>query len=97
MLLICISRLGESVIKALVRMKCPYPLQTFQIKGLDYINIFPVVQWLIKKVRLSFENEIANLNFRLWKLELKLEICLERFPSPSSKKASLSQRIPQLK
>eukprot|EP01105_Mastigella_eilhardi_P003207 TRINITY_DN1412_c0_g2_i3.p1 TRINITY_DN1412_c0_g2~~TRINITY_DN1412_c0_g2_i3.p1 ORF type:complete len:514 (+),score=166.55 TRINITY_DN1412_c0_g2_i3:50-1591(+) len=43
-------RLGESIVRALIRMKCPYRLQTFQIKGLDYSNIFPVVQWLIKKV-----------------------------------------------
>ncbi|KAH3766073.1 CCDC93, coiled-coil domain [Pelomyxa schiedti] len=43
-------RLGENIVRALVRMKCPHQLQTFQIKGLDYINIFPVVQWIIKKV-----------------------------------------------
>jgi len=43
-------KIGESVVRSLVKMQCPYPLQTYQIKGLDYINIFPVVQWLVKKV-----------------------------------------------
>lgn len=43
-------KIGESVVRSLVKMQCPYPLQTYQIKGLDYMNIFPVVQWLVKKV-----------------------------------------------
>jgi len=43
-------KIGESVVRSLVKMQCPYPLQTYQIKGLDYVNIFPVVQWLVKKV-----------------------------------------------
>jgi hypothetical protein len=43
-------KLGEGVVRSLVRMKCPYPLQTHQIKGFDMGAIFPVVQWLIKKV-----------------------------------------------
>lgn len=45
------SELGEKIIKALIKMKCPFPLQTQQIQGLDFINIFPVIQWLVKKVR----------------------------------------------
>jgi hypothetical protein len=43
-------KLGEKLIEALHKMKCPYPLQAQQIQGLDYINLFPVIQWLIKKV-----------------------------------------------
>lgn len=43
-------KLGEGVVRSLVKMKCPYPLQTYQIKGLDYKSIFPVIQWLVKKV-----------------------------------------------
>jgi hypothetical protein len=44
------SKLGEKIEKALIRMKCPHPLQSFQIRGLDYVSIFPVVQWLVTKV-----------------------------------------------
>lgn len=29
-------------------MKCPYIIEPHQIQGLDFINIFPLVQWLIK-------------------------------------------------
>ena len=30
-------------------MKTPHPIEPHQIQGLNYINIFPVVQWLVKK------------------------------------------------
>lgn len=30
-------------------MKCPYALEPHQIQGLDFINIFPVIQWLVKE------------------------------------------------
>ncbi|KAG1937685.1 paramyosin-like protein [Pimephales promelas] len=30
-------------------MKCPHRLEPHQIQGLDFIHIFPVVQWLVKK------------------------------------------------
>jgi hypothetical protein len=46
--------LGEDIIKALQRMKCPYRLESHQIQGgantADFVNIFPVIQWLVKKV-----------------------------------------------
>ena len=29
-------------------MKCPYKLAPFQIQGLDYEKLFPVIQWLVK-------------------------------------------------
>ena len=43
-------KLGESIERALRRMRCPCELQAHQIQGLDYPAIFPVVQWLVKKV-----------------------------------------------
>ena len=43
-------KLGEDIIRTLRKMKCPHPLQSNQIRGLDCVNIFPVVQWLVKKV-----------------------------------------------
>eukprot|EP01133_Synstelium_polycarpum_P018015 gene18015-21500_t len=42
--------LSEELIKALHRMKCPFPLQAQQIQGLNYINLFPIIRWLIAKV-----------------------------------------------
>lgn len=29
-------------------MKCPFIIEPHQIQGLDFINIFPLIQWLIK-------------------------------------------------
>jgi hypothetical protein len=34
----------------LKRLGCSLPLQSFQIQGLDFKSIFPVIQWLITKV-----------------------------------------------
>jgi hypothetical protein len=31
-------------------MKCPHAIEPHQIQGGDFIHIFPVVQWLVKRV-----------------------------------------------
>lgn len=41
--------LTERVVTVLPQMKCPYLLEPHQIQGLDFINIFPVIQWLVKE------------------------------------------------
>lgn len=41
--------LTEKIVGALKRMKCPHRIEPHQIQGLDFIHIFPVVQWLVKK------------------------------------------------
>lgn len=43
-------KVSEVVCASLVKMKCPYTLQPFQLQGLDINNIFPIVQWLVKFV-----------------------------------------------
>ncbi|KAG7296188.1 hypothetical protein JYU34_021289 [Plutella xylostella] len=40
--------LTEKIVKVLPSMKCPHTIEPHQIQGLDFINIFPLVQWLIK-------------------------------------------------
>jgi CCDC93, coiled-coil domain len=39
--------LTERVVTVLPLMKCPFVLEPHQIQGLDFINIFPVIQWLV--------------------------------------------------
>ncbi|KAL2086143.1 hypothetical protein ACEWY4_017202 [Coilia grayii] len=41
--------LTEKIVSVLPKMKCPYRLEPHQIQGLDFIHIFPVVQWLVKR------------------------------------------------
>jgi len=53
-------KLGEQIEKAVVQMKCPYPLQAFQISMLDCKSIFPVIQWLVKRV-LEVREETGDL------------------------------------
>jgi hypothetical protein len=43
-------KLGEALVKVLKYMKCPVPLQSHQIRGLDYAALFQVIQWLVRKV-----------------------------------------------
>ncbi|CAH0398688.1 unnamed protein product [Chilo suppressalis] len=40
--------LTEKIVKVLPTMKCPYIIEPHQIQGLDFINIYPLIQWLIK-------------------------------------------------
>jgi hypothetical protein len=44
------SALTERIVLVLSRMKCPYAIEPHQIQGGDFIHIFPVVQWLVKRV-----------------------------------------------
>ena len=43
-------RTSDQIVRAMVAMRCPYPLQSHQIQGLDYVHLFPIVQWLVRKV-----------------------------------------------
>eukprot|EP01088_Endostelium_zonatum_P015689 TRINITY_DN3969_c0_g1_i1.p1 TRINITY_DN3969_c0_g1~~TRINITY_DN3969_c0_g1_i1.p1 ORF type:complete len:611 (-),score=171.21 TRINITY_DN3969_c0_g1_i1:64-1896(-) len=52
--------LGEKIEDALVRMKCPFQLQSNQIRGLDSGKIFPVIQWLVQIV-LKTREETGDL------------------------------------
>lgn len=41
--------LTERIVIILPQMKCPFTLEPHQIQGLDFVNIFPVIQWLVKE------------------------------------------------
>ncbi|XP_012675252.2 coiled-coil domain-containing protein 93 isoform X2 [Clupea harengus] len=41
--------LTEKIVSVMPKMMCPYRLEPHQIQGLDFIHIFPVVQWLVKR------------------------------------------------
>nr|XP_057937566.1 coiled-coil domain-containing protein 93 [Doryrhamphus excisus] len=41
--------LTEKIVSVLPKMKCPHHLEPHQIQGLDFIHVFPVVQWLVKR------------------------------------------------
>ena len=69
-------KVSEHICNALLKMKCPYNLQPFQLQGLDVNNIFPVVQWLVKFVyETRFERQKYNreISVLLGKEILQLE------------------------
>uniref|UniRef100_A0A9L0IKN4 Coiled-coil domain-containing protein 93 n=1 Tax=Equus asinus TaxID=9793 RepID=A0A9L0IKN4_EQUAS len=41
--------LSEKIVSVLPRMQCPHQLEPHQIQGMDFIHIFPVIQWLVKR------------------------------------------------
>ena len=55
------SSLTERIVSVLPRMKCPFRIEPHQIQGLDYIHIFPVVQWLVKKA-IETRAEMGDMN-----------------------------------
>uniref|UniRef100_A0A8D3B5Z5 Coiled-coil domain-containing protein 93 n=1 Tax=Scophthalmus maximus TaxID=52904 RepID=A0A8D3B5Z5_SCOMX len=44
-----LKSLTEKIVSVLPKMKCPHRLEPHQIQGLDFIHIFPVIQWLVKR------------------------------------------------
>ena len=42
--------LTEKIVNVLPKMKCSHLIEPHQIQGLDFKSIFPVIQWLVKKV-----------------------------------------------
>ena len=64
-------KLSEKVVAALKQMECPLLLAPQQIQGLDYAKIFPVIQWLVKKLMESRDTrgdrnrKQANMNYKL--------------------------------
>lgn len=64
-------KLAEKVVAALKQMECPLGLAPQQIQGLDYNKIYPVMQWLVKKlmesrdVRGDRNKKQAILNYNL--------------------------------
>lgn len=64
-------KVSEKVVAALKLMECPMMLAPQQIQGLDYAKIYPVIQWLVKKLMESRDNrgernkKQAILNYNL--------------------------------
>lgn len=69
-------RISESICAGLRALKSPYELKPHQVQGLDFKALFPVIQWLVRKVietrnefgdfqknyaEFSFNNRYANL------------------------------------
>ncbi|XP_050304813.1 coiled-coil domain-containing protein 93 isoform X2 [Anthonomus grandis grandis] len=40
--------LTEKIVAVLPKIQCPHRIEPHQIQGLDFIHIFPVIQWLVK-------------------------------------------------
>ncbi|XP_022129119.2 coiled-coil domain-containing protein 93 isoform X2 [Pieris rapae] len=69
--------LTEKIVKVLPTMKCPFVIEPHQIQGLDFINIFPLVQWLIKyssEFREAKEDELRMFAVRQYEKDHIFEL-----------------------
>lgn len=59
------SDMERRIEEALRLIGCPYPLGASQIETLDFKAVFPVVQWLVNRVRAfqhdDRDHEVTNL------------------------------------
>nr|CAH7735399.1 unnamed protein product [Callosobruchus chinensis] len=51
--------LTEKIVAVLPKLKCPHRIEPHQIQGLDFIHIFPVVEWLVKRSN-EYRKEMAE-------------------------------------
>ncbi|TKR95320.1 hypothetical protein L596_009506 [Steinernema carpocapsae] len=55
--------LTEKIVQVLCQVQCPHSIEPHQIQGLDYVHIFPVVQWLVRRVlecKEKYGDEVQN-------------------------------------
>ncbi|CAH2091262.1 unnamed protein product [Euphydryas editha] len=74
--------LTEKIVKVLPSMKCPYIIEPHQIQGLDFINIYPLVQWLIKyssEFREAKEDELRKFAVMQYEKDYIFEADRTRF------------------
>lgn len=53
-------KIADSIINALRKMRCPFPLASQVIQGSNFIELAPAMQWLVKKV---LENRAEQGNY----------------------------------
>ena len=51
----------EKIVGVLPQMLCPHRLDPHQIQGLDFVHIYPVVQWLVKRA-IEVREETGDTN-----------------------------------
>lgn len=51
--------LTEKIVSLLPKMKCPHRIEPHQIQGLDFIHIYPVIQWLVK-TSMEYRDEMSE-------------------------------------
>lgn len=65
--------LSEKIVGVLPKIKCPHRIEPHQIHGLDFIHIYPVIQWLVKhSIERRRETEQYNRSYAVRLYEKKL-------------------------
>lgn len=76
--------LADKIVLALRKMSCPYPISAPQIRGENWPDLFPVVQWLIAKV-IETRQDLADTLRNLAHLRFaKSEVAAAQHDSPAA-------------
>lgn len=85
-------KLGENVVAALRKMRCPCPLQPHQIRGLDFSALFPVFQWMVKQV-IATRDEMAAKTRRFAEMTFGAS---HKLPTEAEDEAARVKAVPLL-
>jgi len=85
------SALTEKIVIILPKMGCPHGIEPHQIQGLDFIHIFPVIQWLVKQ-----SVEVREERREFWRYSALQEFRRNALP-PMQTEAEIFQNISTLK
>lgn len=85
--------LTEKIVQVLPHIKCPHSIEPHQIQGFDYIHVFPVIQWLVKRaceVREEHGDDLKRYTDHLYRRQ-----CTSKSSSTSlsSRLADLSTQV----
>ncbi|GMT14421.1 hypothetical protein PFISCL1PPCAC_5718 [Pristionchus fissidentatus] len=79
--------LTEKIVEVLPLIKCPHSIEPHQIQGFDFIHVFPVIQWLVKRACEASEEHGDDL-------KMYVDHIYRRNNGPkSSPSSSLSSRL----
>ncbi|KAK9876830.1 hypothetical protein WA026_015066 [Henosepilachna vigintioctopunctata] len=82
--------LTEKIVGVLPKLQCPHQIQPHQIQGLDFIHVFPVIQWLVKR---SIEHRSNTANFLYSYALNQFEKEFREKQEPSEKELNLIKNI----
>ena len=89
-------RLSEKVVAAIRQMDCPLQILPHQVQGLDYGRIYPIIQWLVKKLMDSRDTR-GERNKKQAVLNYKLKFTEEQEEGAADKKKASDADIQKIK
>ncbi|XP_044765792.1 coiled-coil domain-containing protein 93 [Coccinella septempunctata] len=78
--------LTEKIVAVLPEIQCPHPIEPHQIQGLDFIHIFPVIEWLVKR----------SMEFRKQAFDFCYSYAVNQFDKHFSQRCGFTEKQQQM-